>query len=350
MSTAPPAKVNNTTPRRKPATKKAGASTTTTAAGVTFNVVAKKPEAHIITVTPDMADAWLDLNEHNRRLRPEAVAGWAVDMSFKDWKLNGETVKFTKSGRLIDGQHRLSAIITSGEPMETFVAIGLDEDVQSTVDIGRQRSFGDVLKLRGEKNAPKLASVTRRVYLWRLNTERGQNLDEVGEVLAAASVAEHAADKERLDGKHHYQRRPGNVAYLTRGHVKPTVTQMLELLDGPENERLHTAVRMGMWGQRELNISAGMLGLVYYVVERVDTEDAKIFTERFYEGDDLKKGDPIRALRRAVMGRKLYQYVREEVTLAMAFKAWNRWRDGIPMETCNWNPGGRNPETFPIPH
>ena len=92
---------------------------------------------------------------------------YAADMGDGHWQFNGEAVKFAGDGSLLDGQHRLAAIIEADVVLPLLVVRGLASSAQETVDGGAKRKFSDVLKLRGEPNADHLAAVARRVTLWK---------------------------------------------------------------------------------------------------------------------------------------------------------------------------------------
>lgn len=326
----------------KAATKAAPKSPAKT--GKVFIPIADTPHAEFMAVTPEMAAAWLDLNEHNRSLRSDMANGWAVDMNAGDWKTNGESIKFTKSGLMFDGQHRLKGIELSSRTTNILVVWGLDEDVMSTVDIGLKRSFADVLKLRGEKNTTQLAGVTRRIFLWRRKVDKARSMKGIGiEIMEDAAKAQDGEPSNL-----HFIRRPGNAGYLMRGGIRPTTTQLLDLLDSSEYKAIIAATHMGMYARRTLHISAAVFGLCYWLFARLDEDDAKAFFAQVVDGESIVKGDPAFALRRAI-GLMRGTYTREEVLTAMIIKAWNYWQEGIPMDVCSWKAGGRNPEAFPIP-
>lgn len=77
------------------------------------------------------------------------------------WKFNGETLKFSKSGKLLDGQHRLNALIESGTTQKFYVIQGLPDDTMSTIDTGITRGAADILKLNGFEYSTLAASVLR---------------------------------------------------------------------------------------------------------------------------------------------------------------------------------------------
>lgn len=120
----------------------------------------------VMTITPDLAKRWMEKNTVNRPFSRATHDSYVAAMKRGEWKLNGESIKFTRDGRMIDGQHRLRAIITSGISVQIYVVTDLDNDAFRTLDGGKRRSAADVLSIEGEVNAAVLAAATRAyIYL-----------------------------------------------------------------------------------------------------------------------------------------------------------------------------------------
>lgn len=117
--------------------------------------------SEIETITPSTAASWLAVNAHNRPVSPETVSAYARDMDAGRWVVNGEGIKLSSRGAVLDGQHRLRAVIKSGATIRSLVVRGLDEGVFQTLDTGKRRSMGDVLAIAGESNTVILAGAIR---------------------------------------------------------------------------------------------------------------------------------------------------------------------------------------------
>jgi hypothetical protein len=104
-----------------------------------------KPE--IIQVTPALAEDWLKKNTNNRDYAEQQVKRLVAQMRDNQWQDNGETIKFSVGGELLDGQHRLMAIVRSGMTQRLLVVRGLARDSFSTIDVGRKRSSADAMKV-----------------------------------------------------------------------------------------------------------------------------------------------------------------------------------------------------------
>ena len=119
------------------------------------------------SITPSIARAYLAQNiDNNRHLSDRIVAVYAQQMQKGEWKFNGDSIRFDEKGRLIDGQHRLSAIAKAGITIECIVVRGLSSDSVESIDMGRKRTVGDVLKMQyGIGMANAKAGLAKALYL-----------------------------------------------------------------------------------------------------------------------------------------------------------------------------------------
>lgn len=126
-----------------------------------------------IKVTPGMAADWLAANTtNNRKISRQLVQRYANDMILGKWEATGEAIKFDQDGRLIDGQHRLSAVVASKKTVDMLVITGLESQVIQVIDTGRSRSAGDALTIAGQvANANALAALARKVMGFKSGTE-----------------------------------------------------------------------------------------------------------------------------------------------------------------------------------
>jgi hypothetical protein len=106
-----------------------------------------KAYTQVEEITPEIARRYFEANGPNRHISDVKVDSYARDILAGRWKVNGESIKFSKAGRLLDGQHRLLAVIKSGRPVQMMVTYGLDDDTMDTIDRGRPRSIGDLLSI-----------------------------------------------------------------------------------------------------------------------------------------------------------------------------------------------------------
>jgi hypothetical protein len=100
---------------------------------------------YLINVTPGLAKEWLVANIGNRPIRAGHVQTLGEEMRGGHWKATHQGIAFSQSGRLLDGQHRLAAIIATGWPCEMMVFVNLADDVFGALDRGKRRTHADLL-------------------------------------------------------------------------------------------------------------------------------------------------------------------------------------------------------------
>src|SRR5690349_6815917 len=118
-------------------------------------------------ITPDMAKKWLENGMINRKVSDNNVLFLWNQMKEGKWLMTGDPIKFSKSGKLLDGQHRLHAVVKYGQPVMLTVAEDLDEDVFPVLDTGKSRSAADVLKISGYQYSNSLAAAARSIILYK---------------------------------------------------------------------------------------------------------------------------------------------------------------------------------------
>ena len=114
-------------------------------------------------ITPEVAHAYLATMDRNRRLKSVKVTALANAMEAGRFRKTHQGIAFSPAGALIDGQHRLQAIIKSGETVELNVSHGVEEDTLHAVDVGIRRSASDLFEfLGGDKGiSSRLMAVSR---------------------------------------------------------------------------------------------------------------------------------------------------------------------------------------------
>lgn len=103
-----------------------------------------------ITVTPQLAQHFLSLNiSNNRNIREGVVNKYATAMRNGNWELS-DPLKFDVNGNLIDGQHRLSAVIKANTPVPFVVCTDYPPESAHYLDIGAKRNVADIASLMGQ--------------------------------------------------------------------------------------------------------------------------------------------------------------------------------------------------------
>ena len=246
-------------------------------------------------------------NTNNRNISKTQVDLFARTMEQGAWKLNGEAIKFSLDGKLLDGQHRLLACQRSGIPFTTLVIRGLPDETQQTMDSGKTRTLGNVLELRGETNCTQLATIARAVYV----------ADQLG--LETALV----------------------------GHVNPTRAELLEFIDSAP--QLHAILSASQDFQTRSGglLSHKLFSALWWTLAHNDLDEANYFFEHLATGAGLDSHDPILHLRNKLfeMKSKGFWNTREANRRVgvLTVTAWNKRRK---HETVTILRAG---DTFPDP-
>lgn len=235
----------------------------------------------LVKITPTLAARWLSFNSSNRSLRPAYVEALARDMREGRWRFNGEPIRRSRDGRLIDGQHRLNAVVLSGLTIVFLVISELDFSIQETIDINAVRSAADTLKLHGTKNPNLAAAIARKVIMW----------DE---------------------GKRwHFS------------NYKPTNPQIVSVLES--DPRLAEATEVAQRYLNTIPVAGSVVGFSWYILSKLNPAEANRFFDQLASGiGTFESGAPVITLRnRLVKLRSEPGRVKDEYVIAAIFRAWN---------------------------
>lgn len=106
-------------------------------------------KTEVVTITPEMAADMLTRNCSNRPLRRHVMEYYARQIRNGAWRLTHQGIAIDMDGNLVDGQHRLSAIVQAGIAVQMMVTTMGDflSAMRVPVDLGLGRTFGDILAL-----------------------------------------------------------------------------------------------------------------------------------------------------------------------------------------------------------
>lgn len=126
---------------------------------------------HYVLIDSDIALYWL--GEHlqtdkNRPINKARVARYVEDMRSGRWKLTHQGVAISDTGVLVDGQHRLHAVMESGTAVVMPVTVGLAEESFTAIDTGGIRTAADLAHIAGHGKYRTLTpAITRMVHFHR---------------------------------------------------------------------------------------------------------------------------------------------------------------------------------------
>ncbi|MFT3809040.1 MAG: hypothetical protein QM698_03915 [Micropepsaceae bacterium] len=254
-------------------------------------------------VSPKQAERILKNNTLNRGISGSVVDKYARDMREGRWKLNGQTIKITDKGALVDGQHRLAAVKKAGRPFPAIIVEGVPEETLSSLDFGHKRSMAEILRDRSEVNTAVLASALR--WLWMIQHEV---------VLAA--------------------------------RVSPTNGEMLELLEKCPEIRME----QGIISALRPYMGSGIASALYYIFSKQDKDKAQEFFGRLIDGVQLGSDNPVLLLRERLGKDRTSHRIRmaEAERVALTQKAWSAFRSGRSMQRLAWRSKGAGKDEMPM--
>jgi len=165
-------------------------------------------------VTPEMAEKWLEKNEHNRKITPSNVNKIAKMMKENKWAYNGEGVIIGSNGTLLDGQHRLLAVVKAKKDVWMEVVENVEEiceytgvEVFATIDTGRNRSASDMISIQTKGInalvATKIMQVIKAIDTKTLkkSTSNGTNVEVLSSFLENQELIEMYSEDCAADEK-----------------------------------------------------------------------------------------------------------------------------------------------------
>lgn len=254
-------------------------------------------------ITPKIAAGMLEQNTMNRNVSSIQVERYTQAMLSGEWLENGQTITFAEDGTLLDGQHRLLAVIKSGIPTSFLVVRNVPKKAMATIDSGIIRTLAHVLDIKGVPNSRSAATVTKLLYVHDIadaemrlsNCKESQRNALLEEFYEANRSAIDLATSVAGSGKHHFV--------------------------------------------------ASHMGLCYVLFARKNPAKADVFFHLLKTGENLTARHPVMTLRGKLLDNRLNRgklNVRE--TIALYTKAWNAFINGKPLSSFRWNSSEPLPE------
>lgn len=242
----------------------------------------EKTRTDMIHLTPEIAKDWLDrFNGSNRAIQKSHVNAIARDIRAGGWMMNAQPIAFNGDpfageALLLNGQHRLHAVVAAGMPIEIMVATGVEKEAFATYDVHARHSHGKYVTKGDER------------------------------VLAAAAKIQWRVDN-------------GKSAFES---VTPSATEIHKTIMA--HEELLSAFRFSRKKEMQEIGSAGILTFFIAKVTREDDQLSSIFLEQLMHGDNLGEGNPIIRTRTKLIGKR-GNLSRKDV-LHILLQSWDEYR------------------------
>ena len=220
-----------------------------------------KNDIKVVEVTAAIAEDYLKSNTGNRRISMFNVHKYAADMVAGRWLLSTDVIGFDTTGRLIQGQHRLMAVIEAHNEkpdisVPMLVAWGFPPDSYDVLDQGSLRGVHTVLGTHGVTNTIVTAAAARQVLfydkfpdrIWRGN-ESISRVEVTDFVLANREAFHEAQSLSRAGGR-------SNQHY---NHTSMAALKFIVMRDSQHADRWDEWMRAVAFGE---NLEPGSPALV----------------------------------------------------------------------------------------
>lgn len=233
-------------------------------------------------ITPEVASAYLESNTANRKLAKRNLTELSEAMKAGKWVFNGDPIRISKTGVLLDGQHRLSAVVKSGMPQKFVVMTGLDDDVFKTIDTGKKRNAADALFIAGYAQNNNIPA-TVAMYINYQNTG-----DPVSSIFA----------------------KPSNADIIDCADSNKVLVDAVSKVES--KKRLKAFAPVSSWA------------FCYYIFGCYDSVLRDSFFDEFVSGEYSQKNSPVSVLKETLMMSKLTSSTRKQKRkmLACMFRAF----------------------------
>jgi hypothetical protein len=266
----------------------------------------------IETITPNDAAAMLRKSEgaRQRSLSEIAVEKMARAIAAGEWRVTHQGIAVDDAGVVLDGQHRLHAIVRADQAVTMMVTRGVDPALFDVLDTGRARTTADTLRIAGYPGGPALAAATR--YLLAYDQIVGTT---------------------------------GTLAARTRLMTTPLVMSVVESERGDHiMQAVHVADRVAYRGLSRGGFKSWLTATIVVMHEGPPDDSLVLeFLERVADGAGLPAGSPILALRRYLMSDqgliRTSSGVRPDIGMAVTIKAFNGWLNKGTRTLMTFKPG-----------
>lgn len=245
-------------------------------------------------------------NNNNRKLSTAYANKLAKAMKSGHWEENGSSIILDKDGNLVDGQHRLKAIVISGTTINTLVVRGVPSSAFNTIDYNRVRSTGDVLGIRGIQKPATVGGIVRIVAMIR---------------------------------------RDGN--YSGRGGVAPARYEILDMLEIMDRERLYASTLQALRIKQAVGGSASVFGAILYLAPKLEIVDK--FWDQIETGIGLVRGSHAALLRAYMISNSRgTSRLSDGAQFIACVKTMNAFIEGRLVKIIKVAPGETAPRIYAI--
>ena len=274
--------------------------------------------SYVARVSPSDANYLLQQNENNRYPSEDIVKKYKRDMEEGVWQDSASQIQISKQGKLLNGQHRLRAIVESNTSQILTITEGLTKECFQVIDVGKGRNAADALGILKIKNFSNAASMIRFYIVWR------------------EGFTPYDMQRDTSTERSYNQKGVSSNQGLRKKSKAHQIKDILEFaLDRPNVEHLATISKNA--ARKFKPFAPSIYGAFLLQADALGHSTrtmAEDFLEKVGTGAGLHEDDPI-----LVMREKITTWIqeREWTHMGVGYKmqvlvvTWNHWINGTPL-------------------
>jgi len=273
---------------------------------------ALKGEVHLgrtvlpdVQITPDDAVEILGANIGNRQVSWRTVERYRAEMERGSWVNNGAPIIISADGRVLDGQHRLEAVVKSGVTGVFDVSFGVDPKVFDRIDVGRARTSGAIMQMAGMTHGALKGSVVSTIIRVEFMYRTGMDFETC------------------KPSRHDILERAQNI-----GDILDPICSMIEKM------------RRGF---KKLGSAGGVGAAAYFITGKHGWKVAEEFFDQAATGVGVNdEHDAVAVYRRFIITKAQSSKVDanpQVLMTAASIKAFNAWKNGRKMRLLSYKHG-----------
>lgn len=251
----------------------------------------------------------LTRNKTNRPQSQENIVFISSAMKRKKFMFTGESVIIATNDDLMNGQHRLESLVITGEEQWFVTVRGVNPKAFAYMDIGKTRSAGDALSIENIVNPGSYAAIGKLIILYNRGGLQKMSTRDNNKKLMLS---------------------PADISdFVLKQH--PSLTKSREY----------------GFAKGQILMSGNLLTALHFIFKKIDNDSACDFCNKFIDGKELEKNDPIFILREEFKAEIRSQRRMElEERLALVCLAWNAYRKDKKISSLKWS---ADKDEFPKP-
>ena len=241
-------------------------------------------------------------NFTNRTITPSTVTKYVKGIKAKEWTYNPmASIGFDDKLNFIQGQHRLLAIIRSGESASFSVVFNCPEKAFVHLDNGKPRNLADILTTMGYPKAQSVVLAGTLKLLAKYNSGQMTKFDNA---------------------------RSSNTECLALLESNPQLPESIR--DWYHNKDLKTL------------LGANVLCFFHYIASQIDRTKVNDFLSKLSSGANISENSPILTLRKKLQSKGRRDSSggrpRGELKLAWMTIAFNYWMENRLLREITYDP------------